>query len=41
MKEIRCSCGRLLGKIDGQYEIKCPKCKTISEGDCHEQQTKI
>ena len=26
LKEYRCSCGRLLGKFNGQAEIKCPKC---------------
>lgn len=27
LKEQRCStCGRLLGKFNGQAEIKCPKC---------------
>lgn len=26
LKEYRCSCGRLLGKFDGQAEVKCPKC---------------
>lgn len=26
MKERRCSCGRLLGRFNGQAEVKCPKC---------------
>lgn len=26
LKEHRCSCGRLLGRFNGQAEIKCPKC---------------
>ena len=26
LKEYRCQCGRLLGKFNGQAEIKCPKC---------------
>lgn len=26
LKAYRCSCGRLLGKFNGQAEIKCPKC---------------
>jgi LSD1 subclass zinc finger protein len=31
MKEIRCkNCGKLLGKIDGKAEIKCPRCKEIN-----------
>lgn len=25
-EEHRCSCGRLLGKFNGQAEVKCPKC---------------
>lgn len=31
MKEFRCvKCGKLLGKIDGNAEIKCPRCSTIN-----------
>ena len=31
MQEIRCKkCGKLLGRIDGEYEIKCPRCKTMN-----------
>jgi LSD1 subclass zinc finger protein len=31
MKEIRCKkCGKLLGKIEGKAEIKCPRCKEIN-----------
>lgn len=26
LKEYRCSCGRLLGRFNGQAEIKCSKC---------------
>ena len=26
MKERRCSCGRLLGRFNGQAEVKCPRC---------------
>ena len=26
LTEHRCSCGRLLGKFNGQAEVKCPKC---------------
>lgn len=33
MKEVRCTCGRLLGKLQGRYEIKCPKCKTLNKGE--------
>ena len=34
--DVRCKfiidgrvCNRLLGRIDGKYEIKCPKCKSL------------
>lgn len=30
LKEHRCSCGRLLGKFNGQAEVKCPKCGKIN-----------
>lgn len=31
MKEFRCEkCGKLLAKIEGKAEIKCPRCKTIN-----------
>lgn len=30
LKEQRCSCGRLLGKFNGQAEIKCPRCGKIN-----------
>ena len=26
LKERRCSCGRLLGRFNGQAEVKCPRC---------------
>ena len=26
LQEHRCSCGRLLGRFNGQAEVKCPKC---------------
>lgn len=26
LAEYRCSCGRLLGRFNGQAEVKCPKC---------------
>lgn len=25
LKEHRCTCGRLLGRFNGQAEVKCPK----------------
>jgi len=32
MQEFRCSkCNKLLGKVDGKAEIKCPRCGTINE----------
>jgi phage FluMu protein Com len=31
MNDIRCvKCGKLLGKINGEYEIKCPRCKELN-----------
>lgn len=31
MNEFRCiKCDKLLGKIEGKAEIKCPRCKTIN-----------
>ena len=30
LKELRCTCGKLLCKHDGQVEIKCPRCKKIN-----------
>ena len=32
LHEVRCKCGKLLGKINGVYEIKCHRCKFIREG---------
>lgn len=26
LTEHRCTCGRLLGRFNGQAEVKCPKC---------------
>lgn len=34
LKEQRCSCGRLLGKFNGQAEIKCPKCGKLNMIGC-------
>lgn len=32
MQDVRCQgCGKMLGKVEGQYEIKCPRCKTINK----------
>jgi len=31
MKELRCKkCNKLLGKVDGEYEIKCNRCKEMN-----------
>lgn len=31
LSEFRCEkCNKLLGKINGAAEIKCPKCKTVN-----------
>ena len=30
LKEHRCTCGRLLGRFNGQAEVKCPKCGKIN-----------
>lgn len=33
MKEIRCpNCKKLLGKIDGEFEIKCSRCSCVNRG---------
>jgi phage FluMu protein Com len=32
MEDVRCKkCNKLLGKIGGPYEIKCPRCGTIND----------
>lgn len=34
LEEIRCpECGRKLGNLKGQIQIKCPKCKAMVEFD--------
>jgi LSD1 subclass zinc finger protein len=34
MEEVRCcKCNKLLGKIRGQWEIKCTRCNTIGTGE--------
>lgn len=34
LDEVRCpGCKRMLGKINGQAQIKCPKCKSMVEVD--------
>lgn len=33
LTEVRCAhCARLLARMRGEYEIKCPKCKTMNRG---------
>lgn len=30
LEQVRCPhCNRLLGNVDGQAQIKCPKCKSL------------
>lgn len=29
LKELRCSCGKLLAKSNGWIEIKCPRCHMV------------
>jgi LSD1 subclass zinc finger protein len=32
--EVHCKkCGKLLVKINGAYQIKCSRCKTMNEGE--------
>lgn len=36
MKEIRCeNDGKLLGRFEGQYEIKCPRCGFVNRGSTY------
>jgi LSD1 subclass zinc finger protein len=31
LEEARCkSCNKLLGKVKGEAEIKCPRCRTLN-----------
>ncbi|AZZ98768.1 Com family DNA-binding transcriptional regulator [Pseudoalteromonas sp. R3] len=30
MQDVRCTCGKLLCRLDGKVEIKCPRCKAIN-----------
>lgn len=31
MTDVRCTkCNKLLGKVEGDYEIKCPRCGTMN-----------
>jgi len=32
MTLIRCKCGRTLGRVEGGYEIICPKCGEMNKG---------
>ena len=43
LTEHRCSCGRLLGRFNGQAEVKCPKCgkMNVIEGKDNEKDTDI
>lgn len=33
LSDVRCLCGKLLGRVDGKYEIKCQRCKSIVAGN--------
>ncbi len=37
MIKIRCECGQLLGLVKGKYDLRCPKCKTVTKGDTNEK----
>lgn len=43
LTEHRCSCGRLLGRFNGQAEVKCPKCgkMNVIGGKGNEKDTNI
>lgn len=33
LREVRCrGCGRLLGRLFGFFQIKCPRCGAVNEG---------
>lgn len=41
MKEFRCPlCGKLLGRVSGCAEIKCPRCKRVCVIDTQKEQSK-
>jgi LSD1 subclass zinc finger protein len=41
--DVRCKkCNKLLGKIDGAYEIKCPRCGEINKSfEPHEYEEEV
>jgi len=42
MNKVRCSkCGKLLGKIKGRAEIKCPRCKKINVINTERQKSAV
>jgi len=42
LEEVRCpGCGRKLGNINGQAQIKCSKCKALVEVDTVERKIYI
>lgn len=40
MQEVRCQCNKLLCKVDGAVEIKCPRCKRIVKVERRERHHK-
>jgi phage FluMu protein Com len=38
MTAVHCACGRLLGRFEGKYDIRC-RCKRIVKGDTTEKPT--
>jgi phage FluMu protein Com len=41
MQEVRCRCNKLLGRINGDYEIKCSRCKAMISGSTIKQEENI
>ncbi|WP_445115024.1 Com family DNA-binding transcriptional regulator [Acinetobacter sp. WZC-1] len=43
MKELRCHCGKLLGRIENitvKIEIKCPRCRVLNHWNAPERQVR-
>lgn len=41
MTEVRCTCSRKLGMIEGKAEIVCPKCKSLNIVDTNVNKHKV